>query len=200
MRSHEPARLRHCGSFSVGYSLSRLAGRSSTTHKACSASVPQGESCRELVEGYAQKQLVVPAGARDVQAFDDELPGFGIRKFNSGRASYFVKYAVGAQQRRLTLGAVVRGNLKPMRLEASRILAKARLGQDVAVEDGGQGQARGHGGGSSRRRTSKSPADRAAPADLSGKRYLHRPLGAAPRSSGGGSNARRTWSSVHRRH
>ena len=75
----------------------------------------------------------VPEGARDVQVFDDELPGFGIRKFESGRASYFVKYSVGAQQRRLTLGKVVRGNLKAMRLEASRVLAKARLGTDTAA-------------------------------------------------------------------
>jgi hypothetical protein len=42
-----------------------------------------------------------------------------------------VKFNVGRQQRRKTLGAVVRGNLKDMRLEASRILAKARLGTDV---------------------------------------------------------------------
>ena len=48
-----------------------------------------------------------------------------------GHASYFVKYNVGTQQRRKTLGKVVRGNLKAMRLEASAILAKARLGTDV---------------------------------------------------------------------
>jgi integrase len=84
----------------------------------------------KLTEGFADK-LKVPPGARDTQVFDDELPGFGIRKFDSGKASYFVKFNVGRQQRRKTLGAVVRGNLKDMRLEASRILAKARLGTDV---------------------------------------------------------------------
>lgn len=34
----------------------------------------------KFVEGFAGK-LEVPAGAKDVQAFDAELPGFGIRKF-----------------------------------------------------------------------------------------------------------------------
>ena len=87
----------------------------------------------KLTEGFADK-LIVPAGARDVQVFDDELPGFGIRKFDSGKASYFVKFNVGRQQRRKTLGAVVRGNLKAMRLEASAILAKARLGMDVVAD------------------------------------------------------------------
>ena len=86
-----------------------------------------------LTEGYSDR-LRVPAGARDVQAFDTELPGFGVRKFKSGRASYFLKFNVGTQQRRLTLGAVVKGNLKAMRLEASRILSKARLGTDVVAE------------------------------------------------------------------
>jgi hypothetical protein len=33
-------------------------------------------------------------GAKDAQAFDDELAGFGVRKFASGKASYFVKFAV----------------------------------------------------------------------------------------------------------
>ena len=87
----------------------------------------------KLVEGLADR-LVVPAGARDVQVFDDDLPGFGIRKFDSGKASYFVKFNVGRQQRRKTLGAVVRGNLRAMRLEASAVLAKARLGTDVVAE------------------------------------------------------------------
>ena len=86
-----------------------------------------------LVEGFADR-MIVPAGARDAQAFDDELPGFGIRKFDSGKASYFVKFNVGAQQRRKTLGKVVRGNLKAMRLEASTVLAKARLGTDVVAQ------------------------------------------------------------------
>jgi integrase len=97
------------------------------------ACVPQEMVMPKLIEGYADK-LVVPVGARDMQVFDDELPGFGIRKFDSGKASYFVKFNVGRQQRRKTLGAVVRGNLKDMRLEASRILAKARLGTDVVEE------------------------------------------------------------------
>ena len=76
----------------------------------------------------------VPAGKRDVQVFDDALPGFGVRKFESGRASYFVKFNVGKQQRRLTLGAVVPGNLAEMRRKASTILSKARLGQDAVAE------------------------------------------------------------------
>ena len=71
----------------------------------------------KLIEGFADK-IVVPTGARDMQVFDDELPGFGIRKFDSGKASYFVKFNVGRQQRRKTLGAVVRGNLKSLRTPA----------------------------------------------------------------------------------
>jgi hypothetical protein len=87
----------------------------------------------KFVEGFADK-LQVPAGAKDVQVFDDELPGYGIRKFASGKVSYFVKYNVGDQQRRKTLGAVVKGSLKAMRLETSAILAKARLGIDIVGE------------------------------------------------------------------
>jgi len=69
-----------------------------------------------------------------VQVFDDELGGFGLRKFKDGHASYFVKYNIGRQQRRLTLGRVVRGNLKKMRGFASEVLARARLGQDTVAE------------------------------------------------------------------
>ncbi len=84
-------------------------------------------------EGYAAR-LIVPPGKRDLQVFDDALPGFGIRKFASGRASYFVKFNVGQQQRRLTLGAAVPGNLAEMRRRASTVLSKARLGQDSVAE------------------------------------------------------------------
>jgi hypothetical protein len=87
----------------------------------------------KFYEGFAD-EVIVPAGKRDVQVFDDELPGFGIRKFSSGQVRYFVKYNVGSQQRRHALGAVVRGNLRDMRLAASKILAKARLGIDAVAE------------------------------------------------------------------
>src|SRR5262245_19403598 len=86
----------------------------------------------KFIEGFACS-LEVPPGAKDIQVFDKELPGFGIRKFESGRASYFVKYSIGAQQRRKTLGKVVRGNLKAMRMQASEILAKARLSIDTVA-------------------------------------------------------------------
>lgn len=91
-----------------------------------------------LIEGYADG-IVVPAGQRDVLVFDDghkdAVPGFGIRKFASGRASYIVKYSIGPRQRRQTLGVVSRGNLKSMRLIASEVKARARLGQDIISEE-----------------------------------------------------------------
>jgi integrase len=103
-------------------------------HDASNEGVPLKEATMvKFVEGYAD-QLQVPAGAKDVQVFDAELPGFGIRKFASGRATYFVKYQVGTRQRRLTLGVVVRGDLKAMRLRASEILFKARAGVDIIAE------------------------------------------------------------------
>ena len=63
--------------------------------------------------------------------FDDEVRGFGIRKFASGRAYYIVTYAVAGKTRRQSLGEVARGNLKPMRMLASEVKARARLGQDI---------------------------------------------------------------------
>ncbi|MBI4724746.1 MAG: site-specific integrase, partial [Rhodomicrobium sp.] len=79
-------------------------------------------------------RIKVPEGKRDILVFDDALPGFGIRKFASGKASFFVKYQVASQQRKITLGPVVPGVTAEMRRKASDILAKARVGQDVAGE------------------------------------------------------------------
>jgi Arm DNA-binding domain len=79
------------------------------------------------------RSLQVPEGAKDVQAFDDSCPGFGVRKFAKGHGSYFVKYTVGKQQRRKTLGPFVAGALAAIRKEAAVVLAQARLGTDVQV-------------------------------------------------------------------
>ena len=86
-----------------------------------------------LVEGFAIR-MRVPAGKRDVTVFDDALPGFGIRKFASGKASYIVKYVAGTTQRKLSLGPAVPGTLSEKRRRASEILTRARAGQDVVAE------------------------------------------------------------------
>jgi integrase len=64
---------------------------------------------------------------------DDTLPGFGIRKFaKTAKASYFVKFQVGAQQRKITLGnAMAPGMLAETRKQAAKILADAKLGVDA---------------------------------------------------------------------
>ena len=91
----------------------------------------------KIIEGFADG-LAVPPGKREILVFDsghrDAVPGFGIRKFASGAAVFVVKYAHGGRQRRQSLGPVTRGNLKDMRLLASRVKAHARLGQDIIAE------------------------------------------------------------------
>lgn len=91
----------------------------------------------KITEGFAHR-MAVPQGVNaksGVQVFDDSLPGFGIRKFPNGKAVYFVKFNVGAQQRRHVLGsALVRGGLADARKEAARILLKAKSGADVVAE------------------------------------------------------------------
>ncbi len=91
----------------------------------------------KITEGFAHR-MPVSRGASaksGVQIFDDALPGFGIRKFPSGKAVYFVKFNVGMQQRRHVLGsALVRGALAETRKEAARILLKVKSGVDVVAE------------------------------------------------------------------
>jgi hypothetical protein len=75
--------------------------------------------------------LQVPEGAKDVQEFDDKLPGFGIRKSASGKATFFV---VGEQQRRKSVGPFLPGTLNAIRKEAKVVLSQASLGKDVVGE------------------------------------------------------------------
>jgi integrase len=79
-------------------------------------------------------RATVPAGKRDVLLFDEALPGFFLRKFSSGKATFGCKYQVGPQQRRISLGNAAPGTLADARRKAADILARARLGQDVQGE------------------------------------------------------------------
>jgi integrase len=100
-----------------------------------SVDVPQkdGEPMSKLFRKAAK--VAIPGGKRDVNVFDDDLPGFHIRKYDTGKQFYCVKYGLpGGKQRKVSLGSAISGVENDMRRKASDILAKARLGQDVVAE------------------------------------------------------------------
>lgn len=56
--------------------------------------------------GRITKRVVeaAPAEAKDYFIWDDELPGFGVRIFTSGKRSYLIQYRAQGRSRRLTIG------------------------------------------------------------------------------------------------
>lgn len=63
-------------------------------------------------------------GESDYITWDEDLPGFGLRVFASGKRSYLVQYRSAGRSRRYTIG--LHGVLTP---EAARREAKVLLGQ-----------------------------------------------------------------------
>jgi integrase len=80
------------------------------------------------------KRLVEAAKVRDKDYIicDDELPGFGVRVFPSGKRAYIVQYRIGTRYRRMSLG--LHGVLKPepARRQAMKALAAVKDGEDPA--------------------------------------------------------------------
>lgn len=72
------------------------------------------------------KRVVDAAEVRDKDYFiwDDDLPGFGLRVFASGKRSYLVQYRAAGRSRRYTIG--LHGVLTP---ETARQEAKVQLGR-----------------------------------------------------------------------
>jgi integrase len=87
----------------------------------------------KFTEGCAAK-IEVPAGQKEAVVFEDGTPGFGIRKFEDGRAVYFVRYTVAGVRRKLVLSPCSPGVLKSMRQRAAEIRADAKRGQDPLAE------------------------------------------------------------------
>jgi len=83
---------------------------------------------KRAVEGLA------PERDGDRLAWDDALPGFGVRVKASGVRSYIVQYRIGGRSRRLTLGQHGRITLEQARRLAREAFGRVAAGRDPAEE------------------------------------------------------------------
>ncbi|MHC2017162.1 tyrosine-type recombinase/integrase [Methylobacterium sp. CM6247] len=82
------------------------------------------------------KRLVEAAEpiGRDYFIWCDELPGFGLRVFASGRRSYLIQYRAGGRTRRITLGLHGPVTADEARREAKSLLGRVARGEDPAED------------------------------------------------------------------
>lgn len=75
---------------------------------------------------------------KDLYIFDDDLAGFGLRVYPTGRKVFFAQYRVGggrgSRQRRFSLGVFGKITADEARTKAKDVLARAHLGEDMADE------------------------------------------------------------------
>ncbi len=82
-----------------------------------------------LTKGNLAK-LVLPAGKSEVIAFDDDMPGFGMRIRAGGKRTWIAQYRLGTKQRRISLGTPETVDADEARRRAKEALAKVSLGGD----------------------------------------------------------------------
>ncbi len=82
------------------------------------------------------KRCVDAAEPKDTDFFvwDDELPGFGLRVFNSGKRSYLVQCRAGGRTRRVTIGPHGVWTPEEARREARSLLGRIAKGDNPAEE------------------------------------------------------------------
>src|SRR3954471_15738710 len=69
---------------------------------------------------------------RDVVVWDDELPGFGLRVFRSGKRSYVIQYRAAGRSRRFTIGLHGVWTPELARREAKVLFGKIAQGENPA--------------------------------------------------------------------
>src|SRR5260370_33064766 len=87
---------------------------------------------RRKVMVKIKKRVVEAADARekDYLIWDDDLPGFGLRVFSSGKRSYVIEYRTRGRSRRYTIG--LHGAWAP---ETARPEARVQLGRVAGGDD-----------------------------------------------------------------
>jgi integrase len=78
------------------------------------------------------RTLTLPKGKKDHIAWDDLVPGFGVRLRAGGSAGFVFQYAIGQKHRRMSLGALTAVPIGAARKTAEELYARVRLGQDPA--------------------------------------------------------------------
>jgi integrase len=78
--------------------------------------------------------LKLPAGKTELLAFDDELPGLGLRIRAGGTRSWIFQYRIGRNTRRITIGNAGVISLVHARKTAADLHAQVRLGRDPSGE------------------------------------------------------------------
>jgi integrase len=87
----------------------------------------------KLTKATAER-LQLPPGKYDFIAWDDDLPGFGLRLRAGGSRVWIAQYRTDTGQRRETIGRADRLDVDAARKAARKILAKVELGHDPAAE------------------------------------------------------------------
>lgn len=74
------------------------------------------------------------AGGKDYFISDDELPGFGLRVFRSGKRSYLVQYRAHGRTRRFMIGPHGVWTPETARVQARVLLGRIAQGDNPAEE------------------------------------------------------------------
>jgi integrase len=75
-------------------------------------------------------------GQKERIAFDDDIPGFGLRIREGGSRTWIFQYRIGSKQRRMVLASAnsAQLNLADVRKTASKLQGRVALGQDPAMD------------------------------------------------------------------